>query len=319
MTSVLKKVPLSIISTVYNESLSIRQFCDALLNETIFPEDIVIVDAGSQDDTVNILEEYREKGLPLQIFSQPCNRSIGRNLAIQHAKTNYLVCVDGGCLIHPGTLEALWNFWQKNPSVDVIGGNTQPDINGLLEEGFCTLLPLPPTEFELKNKTWLPTSRLIAFTRRSFSECGGYPSHIPINEDMHFVRRLHEIDCHFAYLDTAIVTWKPRSNWKEFFRQYYLYAVCDGREGIYWKNYFLKIAGYGFGLILFLFGFYYTLLWCILLGGILFYFIFCFKKALEKTKKPALILLIPWIEIVNDLADVMGFCVGLVQRFLKIY
>ena len=55
---------ISLIATVLNEGDSIRRLLDSILAQTRLPDDIVIVDGGSADDTVAILESYRDR-LPL--------------------------------------------------------------------------------------------------------------------------------------------------------------------------------------------------------------------------------------------------------------
>ena len=49
----------SVIATVLNEGPSIRVLLDSVLNQTRAPDEVIIVDGGSTDDTVQIIESYR--------------------------------------------------------------------------------------------------------------------------------------------------------------------------------------------------------------------------------------------------------------------
>ena len=51
----------SSICTVLNEEETIRDYLDSILNQTLLPDEIVIVDGGSKDKTFRILKEYENK------------------------------------------------------------------------------------------------------------------------------------------------------------------------------------------------------------------------------------------------------------------
>ena len=77
---------ISLIATVLNEGDNIHQLFDSIKAQTRSPDEIVIVDGGSADDTLAIMQRYAEE-LPLRIFVEAgCNISRGRNRAIAEAK-----------------------------------------------------------------------------------------------------------------------------------------------------------------------------------------------------------------------------------------
>ncbi|NIP26225.1 MAG: glycosyltransferase, partial [Phycisphaerae bacterium] len=73
----MKKV--SVIATVLNEGDNIRSLLDSLIYQTRQPDEVVICDGGSTDNTLEILAEYTQ-WLPLMVVEQPgSNISQGRN------------------------------------------------------------------------------------------------------------------------------------------------------------------------------------------------------------------------------------------------
>ncbi|MCX7671294.1 MAG: glycosyltransferase, partial [Anaerolineae bacterium] len=81
----MNKTRVSVICTVLNEGDAIRRLLDSLLAQTRPPDEVVIVDGGSRDQTVAILREYADR-LPLQVLVEPgANISRGRNVAIAAA------------------------------------------------------------------------------------------------------------------------------------------------------------------------------------------------------------------------------------------
>ena len=54
-------VPVAIISPVRNESKYLRLTLDAMVAQTVWPQEWLFVDDGSTDDTPQIIAEYAEK------------------------------------------------------------------------------------------------------------------------------------------------------------------------------------------------------------------------------------------------------------------
>ena len=73
----------SVIVTVKNEGDGLRPLLDSLIDQSYFADEIVICDGGSSDNTLEILEEYKQY-LPLKIVVAPgSNISQGRNRAVE--------------------------------------------------------------------------------------------------------------------------------------------------------------------------------------------------------------------------------------------
>ncbi len=78
---------ISVVSTTYNEIRYIRAFMDSL--QSLGFNEIVMVDNNSNDGTAEYL---RAEGV--SIYQIACNRGEGRNLAVQHAKGEYILMLD---------------------------------------------------------------------------------------------------------------------------------------------------------------------------------------------------------------------------------
>ena len=97
----------TIISTVLNEGEAIRRLLDSLLAQTRRPDEVVIVDGGSRDNTVAVIQEYTGR-LPLRVLVEPgANISRGRNVAIAAATGEVIASVDAGVWLEPQWLEKL--------------------------------------------------------------------------------------------------------------------------------------------------------------------------------------------------------------------
>ena len=97
----------TVISTVLNEGEAIRRLLDSLLAQTRRPDEVVIVDGGSRDNTVAVIQEYAGR-LPLRVLVEPgANISRGRNVAIAAATGDVIASVDAGVWLETQWLEKL--------------------------------------------------------------------------------------------------------------------------------------------------------------------------------------------------------------------
>ena len=97
----------SLICTVKDEKETIIELLENIFKQTMSPDEVVIVDGGSSDGTIDIIQRYSEK-LPLKlIVSTGANIAKGRNIAIKNASYDIIASTDGGCKLDEKWLENL--------------------------------------------------------------------------------------------------------------------------------------------------------------------------------------------------------------------
>lgn len=86
---------ISIIMPVYNVEPYIKQGLDSLLNQTMKHIEIIAVDDGSTDRSLEILNEYAKKDRRVRVFTQE-NKFAGaaRNLGLANANGEYVIFLD---------------------------------------------------------------------------------------------------------------------------------------------------------------------------------------------------------------------------------
>src|SRR5215207_1729602 len=146
---------------------------DSLAAQTRKPDEVVIVDGGSCDNTVALLEEYAQR-LPLRVFVEPgANISKGRNQAIERALGDIIAITDAGVVLEANWLEEITRPLLENSSLQVVGGFFQADVQTVFEAAMgATVLPLID---EIDTATFLPSSRSIALRKAAWERIGGYP------------------------------------------------------------------------------------------------------------------------------------------------
>ncbi|RMF76727.1 MAG: glycosyltransferase, partial [Chloroflexi bacterium] len=233
---------ISLIVTVFNEGDSIRRLMESLLVQSRQPDEIVIVDAGSTDKTVAIIESYADR-LPLCVLIEPgCNISAGRNRAIEAAQGDIIAVTDAGVQLTQTWLEYITRPLLDDESAQVVSGFFRADPHTPFEIAMgATVLPL---EDEINPDTFLPSSRSVAFRKSVWEAVGGYPEWLDFSEDLIFDLRLKQVTTPFIFQPDALVYFRPRSSLREFYKQYYLYARGDGKADLWRKRHAIRYATY---------------------------------------------------------------------------
>lgn len=222
---------ISVICTLKNEELSIKDLIDSLLTGYRRPDEIILVDGGSKDKTNEIILSYIEEGHPIKlIMEENINIAKGRNIAIEASRYDIIASIDAGCRAHIEWLKEFQETFEKDSVIDVVAGFYLPDPKSEYENLIGDLLY--PKLHNINPKNFLPSSRSIAFKKKCWQAVGGYPEYLYTGEDTSFDISLKEAGFKFAFSENAIVYWRPRSNLAKLFKQYYLYAKGATEAGI---------------------------------------------------------------------------------------
>ena len=110
----------SICITIFNEEESIGGLLESLLAQTKKPDEIVIVDGGSTDETVKTIRNFQKKNRVIKLHVQKCKRARGRNLGVGLAKNNIIAITDADCVADKDWLGKIIAPF-KNKKIDVAG------------------------------------------------------------------------------------------------------------------------------------------------------------------------------------------------------
>jgi len=220
----------SVICTLKSEEFSVKGLIDSLFSQHRMPDEFVIVDGGSADHTVEIINLYIQSGLPINlIIKEGVNIAEGRNIAIKNAKHDYIASIDAGCRADKDWLKNLLRPFEEDPSLDVVAGFFLPDAESRYEEVVGELL-YPKLEY-MNPERFLPSGRSIVFKKKCWEEVGGYPEWLYTGEDSLFDLKLKESGYKFAFAKDAVVYWRPRPTLNKLFKQYFLYAKGTTQAG----------------------------------------------------------------------------------------
>ncbi len=228
----------SLVTTVLNARGNVSAFLESVAAQTRPPEEVVVVDGGSTDGT---LEELRRaEGIRL-IVEPGANISRGRNVAIAAAAHDVIALSDADCVLEPDWLERL--LQPIEAGAEVAMGAYRPIAEGFLQR--CVAAVNLPDPDEWEEATFMPSGRSVAFRRTAIEHVGGYPEWLDIGEDMFVDHRWRERGMDMRLARDAVAWWRLRAGLRGTWVQYFRYARGDAIAGMHPDRNALRFAVYG--------------------------------------------------------------------------
>ena len=226
----------SVIATCYNDENIISDYFDNMFEQTPQPEEYILVDGGSYDNTVRIVEDIKKKKcVNIKIISgRRLNIGQGYNEGIKESKYNNIIITGIGNMYNKHFNEELIKV-KCSSEADIIYGVTKgqnstwfaKSYNRYCLHGDKGILPeLPSNRGCLINKE---ITKKIGWFCESFIYAG---------EDTNYYCRAQNANIVFATTNKAIIYWETPKSLREYRYQNKVYFI--GRmqnRGIRVKDY----------------------------------------------------------------------------------
>ena len=116
-----------LMSVYYKEKPEyLKLAIDSVINQTLKPNEIVIVEDGKlTDELEKVISEYEKKYKFIKVIRFEKNRGLGiaLNEGIKHCSYDYIARMDSDDVSLPNRFEIQIGFMNKYPQIDVIGSN----------------------------------------------------------------------------------------------------------------------------------------------------------------------------------------------------
>lgn len=308
----------SVCITVFNEEVSILKLLDSLLKQTKKPTEIVILDGGSTDKTVEIIKSFQKKDKRIKLIVEKCSRSKGRNLAVESAKNEIIAITDAGCIAKKDWLGNITEPF-KNKSTDVVAGFYDMLSENSMQKAMSVFLGVLPSQF---NDNFLPSTRSVAFRKSVWKKVGGFPENLDDTaEDTIFNYKLVKEGVKIKRVKNARVEWGMPKTLKEFSNKICLYAKGDAKSGVlYYPTKGIKSHNVKSVLKLFRYILFFILIYIGLLTNVLYLFLFIliiffytlysFNKVYILTNDIKAGLWGIVLQYITDISGIHGFIIG---------
>lgn len=113
---------ISVIMPVYNAERYVKKAIDSILMQTFRDFELIIVEDGSDDNSFNIIKEYRDERI--RVFQNSQNKGVvySRNLGIQKAVGSYIALMDADDIAPDDRLEKSYHFLEQHSEYACVYG-----------------------------------------------------------------------------------------------------------------------------------------------------------------------------------------------------
>ena len=319
----------SLVMTVLDEAGSLPALLDSILAQERRPDEVVIVDGGSSDRTVVLVQDFAQRAapdLPVRVEVLPgANISAGRNRAIELAQGDIIVVTDGGVVLHAAWLARLVAALEDGDDApaDVAAGFFVPAPQSSFELAMGATV-LPAVE-DIEPATFLPSSRSVAFRREAWERAGRYPEWLDYCEDVVFDLALRREGVRQRFVPAARVAFRPRPSLPAFFRQYYRYARGDGKADLWRRRHAIRYGVYLGAPLVWLVGVHWPVLRWLILVAMLAYVRRPYQRLWALAAQSSggnldyflrAAAWVPLIRLTGDVAKMIGYPVGVRWRLM---
>lgn len=157
----------SIIVPVYNAEKTLEKCLDSIIAQTITDYEVILIDDGSADHSLNICKRYEMQNKKIRVYHQQnCGPSAARNVGLELAAGEWICFVDSDDSINESYLQDILDAEQRFEADVIFIGHNKVDENGkeeafipgeMSETNIQTVLAL--SERDIFGYTWIKTFR----------------------------------------------------------------------------------------------------------------------------------------------------------------
>jgi glycosyltransferase involved in cell wall biosynthesis len=111
----------SVFMPVYNSEQYIAEALESILNQTYKNLEIILVDDGSTDKSVEIIKNYNDKRIKLIQNEKNMGIPYTRNVGLNNATGKYMAIMDSDDISLPNRIEKQVQYLEVHPDIDVVG------------------------------------------------------------------------------------------------------------------------------------------------------------------------------------------------------
>ena len=248
-------VKVSVILPVYNEEQYLEQCLDSICSQTLKEIEIICVDDGSTDNSLQILRKYEKQDTRIRVLTQQNQYAgVARNHGMKYATGQYLSFLDSDDYFEADMLEKMFEKAQKKEADIVIcryeeyceKSKEVRELNWSFEDLFFKQKEVFDGAslncagiFQI-TKGW-PWDKL--FRTEFVRKCGYLYPDFRSSEDGYFVYMLMARAERISYMDEVLATYRVNNerslsntkerNWENGFKMWLMIGEELKKQGIY--------------------------------------------------------------------------------------
>jgi glycosyltransferase involved in cell wall biosynthesis len=195
---------ISVVIPSFNHADYLPEAVTSVLNQTYRQFELIVVDDGSMDDTLSVMERFQDERITCIVHQTNEGLSAARNSGIKNSSADLVAFLDADDVFHPEKLEIHVKFLRNHPDVDV-SYNSRFELN--YSSSTIRNLWTPPSRVYLADiilgYPFVPSDMVIRkdklYDAGLLDEAYGF-----FGEDRILFGRLMLSGCRFAGVDRAL-------------------------------------------------------------------------------------------------------------------
>lgn len=182
-------IEISVIIPAFNAAKTIIRAIDSVRAQECDALEILIIDDGSSDNTIEVVRSVAREGEQIRIFQMEKNQGVSaaRNVGIRNAKGTYIAFLDADDIWLPGKLKNQIEMIKSDSSITLVSCNSQllSPTGEFLKEGHVNRPPVQGVDAwkTLLTYNFLPTPTVFTYTEL-VREIGGFDESLKVGEDL---------------------------------------------------------------------------------------------------------------------------------------
>ena len=186
-----KTPKISVVMSVYNGEKYLSEAIDSILNQTFKDFEFIIINDGSTDRSLEIIQSYNDDRIVL-INQKNVGLAKSLNNGIAISKSDFIARMDADDIAYPERIQKQHKFLSSNPEYIIVGSNAKIiDKDGY----FVYNSNLSTTDEEMKQK--LPSTPFIhpsvMFRKDIFYKAKQYPEYMLKAQDLILFNRMAKL------------------------------------------------------------------------------------------------------------------------------
>ncbi|MCP3445608.1 glycosyltransferase family A protein [Bradyrhizobium sp. CCGUVB14] len=187
----------SVIIAAYNAETYIAEAVESVLGQTVPPDEVIVIDDGSTDDTRNVLGEFGDR---ITVLAQSNNgQAVAVNKALATAQGELIGFCDADDLWTPRKLELQLALLEHQGGVDAVFGKVEqfvsPDVPDAQRERLKPAVAIMPGELK----------QCMLIRRAALDRAGPFDESLPATFFIAWLGRAKQNGLRSAHVDDIVV------------------------------------------------------------------------------------------------------------------